>query len=229
MIKGRQPAPISYFRGIMLICFILAWGRDIYIKPTSSFQEAKDLKNRLNLPDVDYVVYDSGYLTPFNLDPWAHQLDEEEQIELFGNPAHRKPAYDSNTAAWLRRICKGHTRIILFPCGMARHNDALRVDRDPTVRPDIIADLRYPPFKHGTFEVLICDPPPLSMFNHFKWVLQLKDIASEMVILSSPVNLTLYGWKKEMYATVTHKLAVRLWYIFTKKDRRLIEYGGGWV
>ena len=80
--------------GFMLICAILDWGNDLLIRPVESTQQVKDLKTRLDMPNVDFIVYDSGYLTPIAFDNFTHILNECEQIELWGNPAHRKPAWD---------------------------------------------------------------------------------------------------------------------------------------
>jgi len=96
MTKGAQPRPqpLIFSEDTVIICAILTWGGDLLIRPVPSFQWVRELKNRLDLKDVDYIVYSSGYLTPIELDPWTHVLDEEEWVELWGNPAHRKPAWD---------------------------------------------------------------------------------------------------------------------------------------
>ncbi|SNQ59533.1 hypothetical protein MNV_1210016 [Candidatus Methanoperedens nitroreducens] len=96
MTEGAQPSPqpLILLEETVIICAILTWGGDLLIRPVPSFQWVRELRNRLDLKDVDYVVYSSGYLTLIKLDPWTHVLDEEEWVELWGNPAHRKPAWD---------------------------------------------------------------------------------------------------------------------------------------
>ena len=71
----------------------------------------------------------------------------------------------------LEKKFKGLT-ILNFPSGKSRIG--LRADLDPTVDPDILADLFLPQenFKPGSFEVVICDPP-FQYYNKFKWVLDI--------------------------------------------------------
>jgi hypothetical protein len=59
-----------------------------------SIPALKALKNRLGWHDRNIVVYDSGYFTPFHLDPIRYVFSEEEVIMMFGNTMHRGPAYD---------------------------------------------------------------------------------------------------------------------------------------
>jgi len=76
--------------------------------------------------------------------------------------------------------------ILNFPCGMSKIG--LRADLDPSVNPDIMADLFYPQehFKANSFDVVICDPP-FKYFNKFKWLLEISNIASEYFVISTPV------------------------------------------
>jgi hypothetical protein len=80
----------------MLICAILSWGKDLLIQPVESYQYVKNLKNRLRLDDVDFIVYDSGFYTPIDFDNGTGQKGEDEIIELFGKQTRRKrkPAWD---------------------------------------------------------------------------------------------------------------------------------------
>lgn len=64
------------------------------IKPVESFQYVKDLKNRLRLDNVDFIVYDSGFFTPLAIDNFTHELLESEMVELFGNPPHIHRVWD---------------------------------------------------------------------------------------------------------------------------------------
>jgi hypothetical protein len=82
----------------MLIVMILTH-REMTITPLeelrcSTISELKALKNRLGWHDRNIILYDSGYFTPFHLDPIKIVFDEEEVIMMFGNPMHRGPAYD---------------------------------------------------------------------------------------------------------------------------------------
>jgi hypothetical protein len=47
----------------------------------------------------------------------------------------------------------------------------LRMDIDPTVEPDLIADAWMPPFAKNTFDVVILDPPYASFGRHFRYTL----------------------------------------------------------
>lgn len=78
----------------MLMVAIITWGKDLLIKPATSLQDIKDLKNRLRLPDVDFIIFDSGYFTPIAFDNFTQEVDESKQVELFGNTLHRHPAWD---------------------------------------------------------------------------------------------------------------------------------------
>lgn len=43
----------------------------------------------------------------------------------------------------------------------------VRMDRDPSVHPDVVADATNTPFKDGQFDVIYCDPPHLVGLNRF--------------------------------------------------------------
>ena len=73
--------------------------------------------------------------------------------------------------------------ILNFPCGKSRIG--IRADIDPTVDPEIIADLMNPHFKPRSYDVVICDPP-FSYFNKFKWLLKLSNIAKQYFVISTP-------------------------------------------
>ena len=82
----------------MLMVMILTH-REMTITPLEELRcftisDLKALKNRLGWHDRNIILYDSGYFTPFHLDPIKYVFDEEEVIMMFGNPMHRGPAYD---------------------------------------------------------------------------------------------------------------------------------------
>lgn len=72
----------------MLILAILHWGHDLLIRPVESFQYVKDLKRRLNLPDVDFIVWDGHFFCPVRLDDATRQLTEDEVIEFMYGTAY---------------------------------------------------------------------------------------------------------------------------------------------
>lgn len=60
---------------------ILTWGKEMIMKPIESFEYVRGLKNRLDLEDTDYIVFDSNFLFPLKLDIATRELTESEQIE----------------------------------------------------------------------------------------------------------------------------------------------------
>lgn len=87
----------------MLMVAMLTWGEDLIIQPVPGQTRdwVKNTKARFSQlgkgKTTDFILYDSGYLTPFHLDAWKPKPTEEEQVELFGNRAQikkRRPAWD---------------------------------------------------------------------------------------------------------------------------------------
>lgn len=74
----------------MLICAILTWGSDLLIRPVESVKWVHGMKNKLNRNDVDFIIYDSGYLTPLAFDNFTQEISESEQTELFGNEGKKR-------------------------------------------------------------------------------------------------------------------------------------------
>ncbi len=65
----------------MIMLTILAWGKDIVMKPMESVQAIYDLRNRLGLEDTEYIIWDSAFLCPLKFDRAVRVLGEEEQLE----------------------------------------------------------------------------------------------------------------------------------------------------
>jgi len=111
--------------------------------------------------------------------------------------------------------------ILNFPCGMSKIGT--RADLDPSVNPDIIADLMNSDFKPNSFDVVICDPP-FKYYNRFKWLLPLANIAREYFILCTPVIF--YSFKgfsdPEIIASRQKgNLFCRLFFIYKKLNQSL--------
>lgn len=63
----------------------------------------------------------------------------------------------------IKKYIKGYS--LNVPCGMSKLGD-VRVDIDPNLNPDIVADMNDLPFENETFDTIISDP--LWKLNFFK-------------------------------------------------------------
>lgn len=77
----------------------------------------------------------------------------------------------------------------------------------------------YPPFKNGSFDTVVCDPP-FSMFNRFRWVIDLAELAKKRYIISHGSHCIRLKrvWRKTIYATEVDGASafLRLWSFFDK-------------
>ena len=126
-------------------------------------------------------------------------------------------SWDDRTEDWLRAQCIGRT--LNFPCGKSQVGD-VRADADPSLEPDVIADLYkpYDKFERGEFDTVVCDPP-FSYYNRQRWIAPLSQLARKRFILSSPMNISLKRgvWKKSLYVTIERgKFFIRVWFIFDR-------------
>lgn len=91
----------------------------------------------------------------------------------------------------VRDLCVGE--VLNFPCGQSGIGD-LKADIDKRHAPDIMSDLKHPPFERDSFDTVYCDPP-YSMISSFdgslEWVKELYKIARERLIVQGP-NKALY-------------------------------------
>jgi len=88
--------------------------------------------------------------------------------------------------------------LLNFPCGQSPLGD-IRADIDKKHNPDVIADLKNPPFKDGQFDTVYCDPP-YSMFDFGKsleWVKELFRIANKRLIIQGPNKAVRVGSPSE--------------------------------
>jgi hypothetical protein len=65
----------------MLMVAILSWNKDLIIQRVRSIEEARNLKQRLDREDTDYIVHDGVFLCPIKFDHANRELTESEQIE----------------------------------------------------------------------------------------------------------------------------------------------------
>ena len=128
---------------------------------------------------------------------------------------------------WLKKKLMGYS--LNFPCGMSQIGD-VRADIDPSVKPDVIADIRNPEahFKVGQFDTLVCDPP----FNYwaydkaFQWFKDICKLATKRLIFRAPlIALTPLqrGWKREYYICLWpgKSLALNMFHVFTNPNHKL--------
>lgn len=94
----------------------------------------------------------------------------------------------SDTARWLQREMFIGS-VLNFPCGESHLGD-VRADVDPSVGPDVVADIQSRPFDDGTFDTVYCDPPySMHAFDKFQWALDMWDIAAERLILQTTTEV----------------------------------------
>jgi hypothetical protein len=131
------------------------------------------------------------------------------------------------TLDFLRRMAVGYTLNIccgLDPTGDVKADiDAELVEKLNSIKIDcsdyVVCDVMHPPFRAGSFDTVICDPP-FSFYNRFKWLHLLEVIARKRLILCVPlvnIHLNRNMWEKELYYIDSTGIFLRLWWIFTKK------------
>jgi len=137
---------------------------------------------------------------------------------------HYQKATSTANLKFLKDTAKGFT--INFCCGQDP-NGNVKVDIDKKMlrrqkkstldKADyIIADVHYYPFIEKCCDTLIIDPP-FSLYNRFKWILNIKELTKERVIISHPVtNLKLRGFTRELYFINSKSIFLRLWWVFTR-------------
>jgi len=75
--------------------------------------------------------------------------------------------------------------VLNFPCGKSTLGD-VRADIDPSVNPDVVADIQNNPFADRSFDTVYCDPPySMHAFDKVKWAVELWDVARERMILQT--------------------------------------------
>lgn len=123
----------------------------------------------------------------------------------------------------MRELCIG--TVLHVCCGQSKLGD-LRIDVDESVGADMMASVRDLPIKDKSFDTVLCDPP-YSFYNRFKWICGLADVARQRLILATPlVNVRLgHNWNKEVYVSDSGKRFIRVWYVFTFKNRYLEDFG----
>jgi len=64
---------------------------------------------------------------------------------------------------------------------------------------DIRADVRHLPIRHRAVDTIICDPP-FSLYNSYRWVLDLKNAVRKRLILVTPMMIfRMHGFRRRVY------------------------------
>jgi 16S rRNA G966 N2-methylase RsmD len=128
-------------------------------------------------------------------------------------------SWPEDVEKWLRSQAIGFS--LNMPCGSSKVG-SIRVDLDKTVKPDIVADLKHPPFLPQSFDMVICDPP-FNFYNRFKWIRRIEVLAKNRLIFSSPlVSIKLRNWSKSFHIIETAgKPMLRLFCIFDRENKVL--------
>lgn len=101
-------------------------------------------------------------------------------------------SFPPNVEKFLRAECEGKT--VLHPFG-GRSRFGTRMDIDPFVRPDVLADAWLPPYGKDSFDVVILDPPYIhlnaqvktALFRQYIW------IAKEKLVWFHTIWMSNYG------------------------------------
>ena len=124
---------------------------------------------------------------------------------------------------WLRKMAIGKTLNVC--CGMSRVGE-VRVDIDPKSNRTVEGDLFNLSFKAKSFDTVICDPP-FSLYNKFRWIRKLTDLAICRLLLSTPnvsVRLPKRVWKRSLWYEDGHISGfLRTYWCFDRRNYMLEE------
>lgn len=133
----------------------------------------------------------------------------------------------ADTARWLRdKVFIGET--LAFPGGRFPYAD-VTADIDPSLEPDIVADLREPPFPPRSFDTVYVDPP-FGLWGSGGWIQDLWRAARERLVCQTGLQkVAIPNHRPTMYVSrpVGPGLNLKLFQVFDRKDRRLQEFGFG--
>ena len=134
-------------------------------------------------------------------------------------------SHNEGTELWLKTLMKGFSLNIC--CGKSKLGD-IRADIKREMKPDVLCDVHNLPFRLNSFDTVFCDPP-FSLFNRFKWVYRLSQLARKRFIICHPqINILIKKriWKKSIYATGQrpYGLFLKLYSVFDRKDEMITKY-----
>lgn len=116
--------------------------------------------------------------------------------------------------------------VLNFPCGESILGD-VRVDIDPSVNPDIIADLDSIPFGDGSYDTVYCDPPySYHAYDKSRFALELWDVADKCLILQTKNQKYRFpGAERTVYLAESHTgMAYQIFQVFTPANTSLGQF-----
>lgn len=128
-----------------------------------------------------------------------------------------------------RKLCVGST---LHLCSGYSLLGDTKLDINHDMKPDVVADVHYLPFKSLSFDTVIIDPPWYGPQNWMKWERIWKEITrvarkriivilgSLIYILPKPFELT------EAYILKKISPQIKLVYVWDRKEKPLTDFGG---
>jgi len=154
-------------------------------------------------------------------------MTRERQTGEFGSSTIYRAEWadGEDIAHWLRTMETGRT--LNFPCGSMLWGD-VRADADPQHDPDVVADIRDPPFDHREFDTVYCDPP-YSLCRYdvvHEFMLSLWEIADQRLIVNMPnIRFEIPDATYSLY--IEHRPptpAMTLYHVYDRPDSSLEDF-----
>ncbi len=113
-------------------------------------------------------------------------------------------------------------------CGKSQLGD-VRVDIDPELKPDIVADYRNLPIKDNAFSHTICDPPwgkterlDAGIIN---WISELRRVTRDKIIIIHNTMFKIKGWKQDLAYSVNAKgIFYKVFQTLVPQDKTIPEF-----
>lgn len=118
----------------------------------------------------------------------------------------------------IHRLLKG--RVLHVCCGRSQVGD-IRVDLDPDLRPDVVADMFYLPFRRGFFDTAVMDPPWEQW--DLRYLYELRDVANRVIL----VHMTVPRFKGmrllECWIVTRLNMLAKIVSVWEKADSELVS------
>jgi len=121
--------------------------------------------------------------------------------------------------------------VLNLPCGQSPIGD-MKADVEPSVNPDVVCDMKDPPFEPQSFDTVYCDPPydVFTPGNRMSWFGDLYDLARDRLIIQGPNTAIHVGGptEEELYCLKpkpgSSKRGIRVLQIIKRPDNTLTAY-----